>query len=43
MDEYTLSIELHGLIHKQLPDQNLFDKIIEIKTLLFKLIDTKET
>jgi len=42
-DEHTLSIELHGLIHKQLSVQKLFDQIIDIKTLLFKLIDTKET
>jgi len=42
-DEYTLSIELHGLIHKQLSVQKLFDQIIELKTLLFKLIETKET
>lgn len=41
-DEHTHSIELIGLIQKQLSVQKLYEQIIEIETLYFKLIDTTE-
>jgi len=39
-DVQALMAELYGLAHAQLPIQILFKKICEIKTALFKLLDT---